>query len=497
VIVRHPAFIALATLAAACAEERPRPEDSACPTWKDDVGPALADACGTCHGAAAPGGDYRLDSYLGALGPGSDATANAVAGDPLSLLVTAIAPAGASEPHTGFGEVHALVARWVTSCDLAYFDTPIHAGGILDPSSGEFHGREVERRGWDLPLCATCHGADLSGSTKAPSCTTCHQQGPTACDTCHPARPTSNAHPGHLERGVGCDTCHAVPDRWDAPGHILVDGTVGNADPAPAEVALGGAAALTIDPADRTGPPTYDPATRGCAQVYCHGDVLGNAGGLNPRPRWNEDPPGPAACSSCHGEPPPSHARSRCAECHPGAGQVNHIDGAIDVGDGTPSCSGCHGSATSAAPPRDLTGNTLTSAIGVGAHQAHLQGLHRLATPTPCSACHAVPAAVTSPGHLDSVDPAEVAPALGWDRATATCASAWCHGAARPTWTDDQRAYCGSCHGIPPSTPPHLPTTSLTDCATCHPSSVDAFGNVRFSGPPGNQTSTHINGVAP
>ena len=41
----------------------------------------------------------------------------------------------------------------------------VHPSGILDEASPEFHGKELARRGYDLALCATCHGADYSGGT--------------------------------------------------------------------------------------------------------------------------------------------------------------------------------------------------------------------------------------------------------------------------------------------------------------------------------------------
>ena len=488
-------LLAAAGLAsAACADPRSRDGDVACPSWEDDVGARVTAACADCHGGDSPAGSYRLDSYLGLLGGGTDATPNAIAGDRDSLVVTTIAPATATGPHQGFGELHALLAGWVDDCDLAYLESPLHPGGIMNPHDDEFHGRELERRDWDFALCASCHGTDFAGTRAAPSCTTCHTSpgGPTACDTCHPAVPTSNAHPSHTAR-VGCESCHQVPATWDAPGHILVDG---HADGAPAEVVFTGQAGHTIVPADRPGPPTYDPATTTCAGVYCHGDVLGpDGGGMNTRPRWTEDPPEPAPCSSCHGLPPPDHAQPSCQGCHPSPMTASHLDGVIDVGEGPGGCAGCHGNQDNAAPPRDLAGNTLTTAIGVGAHQAHLQALHRLSAPIGCENCHRVPVDVEDPGHLDTTVPAEVVPALGWDRTSQTCATAWCHGPARPLWTGTEPAYCGSCHGLPPLTPPHQASMPLSSCTTCHPSSVDGFGNIRITGGPGAPTSTHINGV--
>ncbi len=353
----------------------------------------------------------------------------------------------------------------------------VHAAGVLDPASPDFHGRDLAARGWDFALCATCHGADFAGTSAAPSCTSCHVRGPTACDTCHAEAPGSGAHATHRLAQVACTTCHQVPAAWDDDGHILVGGAV---DPAPAEVVLTGLAGLTVSSSDRSGPPSYAPAEATCAQVYCHGAVLGPAGGALTVPRWTDDPPGPAGCTSCHGAPPPDHARADCATCHPTTpARADHLDGVVAVGDpALPACSGCHGGASSPAPPRDLAGATFTTAVGVGAHVAHLTGPRRLGPPVPCVTCHAEPATVTAAGHLDSAGPAEVASALGWDHDRATCASAWCHGPSQPGWTRTGEVTCGSCHGVPPATPAHAGVTTITACVTCHPTSVDPFGNV-------------------
>ncbi len=354
----------------------------------------------------------------------------------------------------------------------------IHPAGILDPESATFHGAELARRGWDFALCASCHGDDFAGGRAQVSCLSCHRAGPTACVTCHGDGPTTNAHELHAGRGVACAACHQVPARWDDDGHLVHNGV---AVMGPAPVVFGALAATTLVAADRRGPPSWDGAT--CRNVYCHGDVL-HAGGAATQPRWTD--PATGGCVRCHASPPPDHARDDCATCH--AADAPHIDGVVQVGSG---CQGCHGSTASPAPPVDLAGNTATTALGVGAHQAHLQGRSRLSAPVACETCHRVPATVSAPGHLDSASPAEVNLALGWDRASQTCASASCHGAGRPRWTSSGEVSCGSCHGIPPADANHAPDLPLTSCATCHPGTVDAFGNILVIG----QTSEHINGV--
>ena len=355
----------------------------------------------------------------------------------------------------------------------------IHPDGISDPASDDFHGRELARRGWDLKLCAKCHGDDFAGGTANVSCKSCHADGPAACTTCHRDGPTTGAHLVHRTANTACAECHTVPERWDDEGHVR---RAGAADASPAEVTFGTRAAQTLEPADRAGPPQLVDGT--CANVYCHGDVLHAGGGRMPKPRWDAAPVG--GCDGCHGKPPPSHIQDRCESCHP----ANlHLDGAVQVGrDST--CSGCHGDASSPAPPVDLAGNTFTTAIGVGAHRAHLDAPSRLRGPIACETCHRVPAQIGDTGHLDSLPPAEVEPALAWNRDTKSC-TAWCHGPATPAWTGTGGASCGTCHGIPPAT--HAPGP-ITSCATCHPRTIDSTGTIILTPGPTGLASEHIDG---
>lgn len=387
--------------------------------------------------------------------------------------------------------------------------TGVHPSGILDETSENFHGAVLARHGYDLALCASCHGEDYAGGAARVTCKNCHPAGPDACETCHrDGGPTSGAHVVHRNAGQQCAECHVVPARWDAEGHVRRDGA---ADPPPAEVVLGPRAMTTLDPADRAGPATYANGT--CSNVYCHGAVLHAGGGSATAPRWDDPAPG-GSCTTCHAAPPPSHAQplatEACASCHRAA---PHIDGVLQV---ETACNGCHGNAASPAPPRDLAGNTLTTTRGVGAHEAHLTGRSLLRGPIACGECHVVPTAVADAGHIDTLLPAEVFPAgsgtlaradgavPAWDGVTGTCSNVYCHGGGTrlsadaspeivraPDWTaGDAQLYCGSCHGVPPTS--HAPGMSITDCATCHPS-VDPFGNPILTGSPA--TSRHLDGV--
>lgn len=328
----------------------------------------------------------------------------------------------------------------------------IHERGISDVNSDGFHGTLLARTNWDFESCAGCHGEDFAGGAAGVSCISCHEQGPTACETCHRADQESAPHAAHRGAQLACGECHRVPERWDDAGHIVDDG-------APAEVTFGARASITPVGIDRAGPPTWDGTT--CTNVYCHGAVMPAGGGTNTRPSWNA--PAVGACGSCHAAPPPSHARADCSTCHPSG--APHVDGSLQIGR-TNDCSGCHGSTSSSAPPMDLAGNIFTTAIGVGAHQAHLQAPSGLRGPVTCETCHAVPSTLTAIGHLDAA-PADVIANVGWDRNTQTC-STWCHGVARPTWTSHGEVVCGSCHGTPPSDTNHDDQMTILSCAGCH-----------------------------
>ena len=306
-----------------------------------------------------------------------------------------------------------------------------------------------------------------------------------------------------------------TPATWDAPGHILDE----NRQPitGPAKVTFGALANQDLVPPRRTGPATWDAVTARCSNVWCHGGAFGDTSAGNTQPRWYNGS-GKTECGTCHGAPPSDHARAECTTCHPrsyaAGGQLvaPHVDGAISVGDGSSTCSGCHGDPQSPAPPRGLHGELSSTDLVVGAHRVHLSG-STIRGPIACSECHLVPAEVTSAGHLDSLAPAEVTfgalastDAVGpraWDRTTGTCTNVYCHGAgarlvaepspdkvATPRWTATaaQTTFCGACHGLPPSDADHTPAMQLTDCATCHPQSVGPFGNILVA------NGRHING---
>ncbi|MFO0729209.1 MAG: CxxxxCH/CxxCH domain-containing protein [Myxococcota bacterium] len=346
----------------------------------------------------------------------------------------------------------------------------LHVDGVLQVASGD---------------CTSCHGT-VNGSSAPPK------------DT-HGSSDTTQrgvgAHASHIQatlgisRPVACNECHLVPVDRDSPGHL--DSAL------PAEVTFGLAA--------RTGgaQPAYDPATVTCANNYCHGATL--TGGQLTSPVWTRVDGSQASCGSCHGDPPPApHPNdSRCELCHlPTAGPnktianpATHIDGIVQAATG---CDSCHGQNGSSSPPRDTSGSVDTHQPGVGAHATHLSG-GQFGRAVACTECHQVPAAVDSPGHIDTPLPAElifgaISTLNGHasSYANTTCSDSYCHsglGASvpNPSWTtvDGTQAACGSCHGLPPPTPVH---NNQTECTGCH---------LPTAGP--NKTianrATHVDGI--
>jgi predicted CxxxxCH...CXXCH cytochrome family protein len=176
-------------------------------------------------------------------------------------------------------------------------------------------------------------------------------------------------------------------------------------------------------------------------------------------------------------------------------GTARNVDEALTA----TTCTSCHGGTDNAsgAPPNDLHGHTATSERGVGQHTAHV------AAGIACTTCHPERTTVRTPGHMDGkVDVAlrglaaagGSAPAPTYDAATATCSNVYCHGAtlpsasprAAPRWTAPfATARCAGCHDFPPTAAGH---PQATDCATCHPGTVDANGALKPGG-------DHLNGV--
>jgi predicted CxxxxCH...CXXCH cytochrome family protein len=464
----------IASLALGCTTARPVTDGArACVNWRDDIAPALAKQCGECHSGSKPQGGYAIDQYLAAI-------TDTRAGDPDSRLLKVLDPTTADATHAALSSLRPLLEQWIVDCRVAYFDSPFHPGGILDPSDGDFHGALVRQSGWNLPLCAGCHGDDFAGGKAQASCLGCHQGGPTACTTCHAQPPASGAHLAHsigaIAKSFDCGECHVKPLAYTDVGHLFdSDGKVIDRATVTFGALAGSGAKL-------------DPPSGTCSGVYCHGSA---------QPSWN----GSAPCGSCHGLPPSDHQSDRCSDCHQKVVDNNqsiidksrHVDGKVSLGDESGTCTACH-------PILDF------------AHTAHLTAPHNLTAKIACTTCHVVPAKLTDPGHLDGK--VEVFPAAlsatslafasgakpAFDAMSSRCNDVYCHGggalasdAAKsinrtPDWTaGSSQAECGACHGVPPVDASHDPTMTLGTCAKCHPATIDGNGNLSIA--------THMNGV--
>jgi len=490
----------------ACSKDR---EDGGppAPTYEADVAPIFESRCLPCHAGSSPAAGWSATTYLSAIA--CVAPLGAVATLPRDARAPVIAALDTAT-HQGMikPSERAVIGRWVAGGSPAFMGT-VHSPSIIDPRSDAFHGKSLRAKRWapvldpnDAEVCGRCHMGTparppgvASPAPGATACTACHTepQGVLACPTCHGSgtraypprdscffpgdRMIAGAHAAHMQpsvadaRGLACATCHPTP------GPSVIGGLHGN-----------GSVEVIFEPT--LAEASYDRAKGICA-VACH-----DRGGGRSRPAWSET--APMDCNSCHRSPPEGHFPGACTNCHKEANAAGtalsggplHMNGRVDLGDGSGKCGACHGSGDDPWP------NT-------NAHAAHKSPT--LTVPIDCSNCHVVPPAVMAPGHLDgAVQIAFGGRAL--DRGASPtwsasgCSEVACHGAKLvdpppvvPEWKDATGAAtkCGACHGIPPTQ--HTPSTSC-DRATCHGSEVarDAAGvpSILSSG-----KTLHINGV--
>ncbi len=528
-----------------CSE--PRPEqlgEATCPTYEGQVKELLEARCAQCHGEAQAAGGYRVDGYLGAVARREDGTPRVAAGQDASRVL--VAARGELEGHEAVPESELAVLKdWVVRCELPPRRYSFHVNGWMDPGNAEdFHGRVLRADAYRTEGCQQCHGEHLEGGTSGVSCQTCHSEGLNTCSSCHgdmvSAAPPKDvegltsttlvsvgAHRTHLEDGprhkaYACETCHRVPIAPEDIGHYRLED--GSADMSPAEVFLA---------EGPLGAASWRASSATCSNSACHAPAV-DARATRQEPRWNVVGQGEAACGTCHGLPPSSHAEDeRCETCHrpayDGEGHLRpeaHANGQVELAAAAGSCTGCHGDATSAAPPQDLSGRSDEGLRTVGAHRAHLEARHRLSAPVACTECHKVPATLADPGHIDEGGPAELFPSVAgvgtlarangtvasYDAAEGTCTT-YCHGAgallsmdtapgrvSRPSWTGGTpEAACGTCHGVPPrlpGSPSHNGVSVLSQCVQCHPQTVLPGGGIRVEkDASGKLTSTHIDGI--
>jgi predicted CxxxxCH...CXXCH cytochrome family protein len=455
------------------------------PTYDGAVGAILASKCKDCHAPSA--GRWRGATYLEAIACVADGSPAALAptgGQAPILRVLADpthAPLLTDDERTTF-------AAWVQA-GAPKFAASVHEPSFIDPRSPNSHGRALRAKRWqpmldakDPEACGRCHEGVprpekiTASAPGAPACTSCHseERGVLACGTCHVDKPTSfpprdacffpddpmraTAHAKHTapsevrSEGLACATCHVLP-----PPEVL------------GGVHANGKIDIAFDP-KLAGGSTWDDQSRTCT-ASCHA----RAGAAKPRPLWTDK--GPLACGDCHGSPPPKHFVGACSSCHGEANATGtaltgarlHVNGGVDLGDGSGKCGACHGSADDPWPK-------------TGAHAKHRNPAS--AAPVECVACHVVPTAFgVGTGHPVGGAPILTFSGLAVARnapatyANGTCKNVYCHGqnvigttARSPVWTDTTGAEskCGSCHGLPPSAP-HIASEK---CEICH-GSVD------------------------
>jgi len=160
-------------------------------------------------------------------------------------------------------------------------------------------------------------------------------------------------------------------------------------------------------------------------------------------------------------------------------------------------------------------------AVRVGAHQRHVSG-GSIGAPNDCDVCHVTPSEALSSGHVDSATASVVYGGLAvqggaapvWTRASATCASTYCHGSYSGVYTyfywEEERTVpyqglrataiwtggpmtCGSCHGNPPRTGVWHSGSHAggNDCQLCHPNATGVNG----AGTAITNRATHANGA--
>jgi predicted CxxxxCH...CXXCH cytochrome family protein len=219
-----------------------------------------------------------------------------------------------------------------------------------------------------------------------------------------------------------------------------------------------------------------------------HGDVISSA-------NWDM-----GGCKSCHGNDyNGGSAGTSCYNCHP---------------QGPEGCNTCHGSPQYTWPPKALSGNTLSTQTGVGAHDVHMSpdSSKRISAGVACSECHKPVTSFSDTNHIynDSLNIARVifgtlaktrwgsgvTPNPVWNRTTQTCSTAYCHGYFRngnltntPTFIDPNSGRCGTCHGNPSTGDPRPGGNhpDEDDCNECHAAVINSSGQFI-------NKSLHING---
>ena len=498
--------IAVALVLASCAEERAG--DPLPPVHDADVAPILARACASCHAGDAPAAGWRVATFLEVIAcVGADQAPAVRSRDPGSPILRVLD----TDSHRNLLDTSSrgVLAAWVLAGGPAFHGT-VHSPDIVDPRSQGWHGKLLRDQRWapmldanNIDACGRCHDGSPARppdvtlpAPRATACTSCHHQpgGALACATCHgegertsPPRNScffpgdgarAGAHAAHVNPSVTpagalpCAACHPTP------GSEIISGLHGN-----------GGVEIVFDDRWVGLRPSYDRTTGVCA-VACH-----DRGGARARPTWSVAVA--MRCGDCHGAPPAAHYPGACDRCHfevdSGGSKLSaktlHMNGRVDLGDGSGACGACHGSGDDAWPKS-------------AAHAAH--AAPTVTTPTACSACHVVPGGVHEHGHLDGVAQivfsgraVDRGARATWDGRS--CQDVACHGAELidpppvvPVWADGSGAAraCDACHRLPPTG--HTASGSC-DRAECHGSEIVRSGSILTISESGKRI--HVNGM--
>ncbi len=483
-------LLSAAISSASCTSERTKDRE-AVPTYKNDVAALLGARCSRCHAGAAPAGDFRADSYVGAIGCAQP--------DRVFPIVEALG----RPDHAGFAsnEEREVLARWVSAASPSV-GNGVHPAAFANPRAPNGHVQFLRARRYaplfdpsDRDACAHCHdGAGprpagiVHAADGATACTSCHSEKdfPNGCSSCHgkgdvaypprdrcfhPDERVDTAHAKHAsagalrEQGLACTTCHPTP-------------TAGRPDP----LHVNGYVDVWFDFALAGSAVRFDPNERRCSGSSCHA-----RGGARPAPAWTD---GPMGCGDCHSSPPANHYKGECTTCHREANADGtklfraqlHANGVVDLGDGSGKCGACHGEGDSPWPK-------------TGAHAAHMDP--KSSAPVACDACHELPTGRHPVGKGSATVKLGYAATRGgrratYDGATKTCAGTYCHEASgatmpAPVWSAAGSVTCTSCHATPPP-PPH-PASTACSSAGCHAGIASSATVITPAG-----KAVHVNG---
>jgi hypothetical protein len=257
---------------------------------------------------------------------------------------------------------------WSCSQDQNPLPSKSHTEEWSNPQSENFHGAIVAKTGAES--CKSCHGVNYLGGESGVSCYGCHSSFPHPKEWMVMTNPMF--HGRFLEENnwnlQNCQKCHG-------------------------EEYSGGSSGKSCFTCHSNFPHPTGWSTKSSTQFHGN-DIRQNGWSLN-------------GCKSCHGSDYKGGTTgTSCFKCHTSNA-------------GPEGCNVCHGNSAHSYPPEDLNNNTSEKALGVGAHEKHMEEFE-------CSLCHVVPASFSDPSHIDA-PPAEVKPQWTWNRNKGTCATS-CHG---------------------------------------------------------------------